>query len=188
MNLLKRLVSAPWRRRSILDEVRDLEGRDLTPEMRDAIAQVMDRLSPELSGSRLRSLRPAIVLAFARQAADGARRLKSDHWRSGAGENVGHEVLRANARALEAVRAVLATNPSKRRAPALILQALDRVTEAQRDSTTDGDGYGLATLHELRREIERLGPRPTVLETPPQERRGSSMTGSDTSSVRRGDP
>jgi len=162
---LLRTIFGPRRQRDILDEIREAEGRELTPELRDAIARVMETLTPELSRSRLRSLRPAIVLAFARQAADGARRLKSDYWRSDAGENVGQEVLRANGRALTAVKRVLATAPSKQRALPMILETLNALVDTQRSSPSDVDGYGLATLHELHRDIERLAPRAVRLDS-----------------------
>lgn len=156
MNLLKRLLFGARTGDRIVDQVTKVLGQAPSEAMITAIDKVATSLPVDLLGPRLAKHRPRIVLAFARQSIDGAERLKSSYWSSGGGENVGHEVLRANQRALKATQEALGAVRRKDRWLENILVAIEDLIEVQRKSPGDDDGYGAGTLHELRREIGSL--------------------------------
>lgn len=146
--------------RPIVDRVSDLLDRPPSADLVAAITATADRLTDARLGRRLRSLRPQLVLAFARQSADAAKRMSSAHWTSDRGRNVGLDVLQANEQALGLVLQVLVSRPAARRPLQTAIKALDGLIERRRGEPGDEDGYGLATLHEIRRDLALLdGPR-----------------------------
>jgi hypothetical protein len=64
------------------------------------------------------------------------------------------DVYFAHGRALAALKALAARRP---RDPLnALLKVLDDLMDAQRAAPGDDDGYGIATLGEIRRDVERL--------------------------------
>src|SRR5690606_272066 len=121
-----------------------------------AVEETARLLTPSTLGPGLRPLHPQLMLIFARQRADANARLASDHWRSGGGRNVGMDVLAAEGRARAVLLDVAARRPPSRRPLAEVLERRDALIEAQRAGPGDADGYGVATLHEIRRELAEL--------------------------------
>lgn len=144
------------RLRGLLRAAARANGAPLSPDLARAVEATAPALTPERLGPRLRPLRPQLVLAFARQRADADRRLASDHWRSGSGHNVGLDVRAAEARARALLLEVAARRPPSRRPLRETLERLDALIETQRAGPGDVVGYGLATLHELRRDLAEL--------------------------------
>jgi hypothetical protein len=122
--------------------------------LRAAIVETAAALTPKVLGPRFRPWRDELILIFARQLADATMRLSSSHWSSGGGRNVGMDVLQARGRALAALTALAGRRP--RDPLAALLAALDELMAAQRAAPGDDDGYGVATLGEIRRDVERL--------------------------------
>ena len=145
---------ARWSERRLVRRVSELLGEPLTPRLRTAILETGASLTPKVLGPRFRPYREELVLIFARQLADATLRLSSSHWSSGAGRNVGMDVLQAHGRALAALKGLAASRP--RDPLEALLKALDDLMAAQRTSAGDDDGYGIATLGEIRRDVERL--------------------------------
>jgi len=152
-----------WRLRALLREAALANGGALSPGLASAVEETARVLPPPLLGPRLRSLHPRLVLVFARQRADANARLASDHWSSGGGRNVGRDVLAAEGRARAVLVDVASRRPPYRRPLTEVLERLDALIEAQRAGPGDEDGYGLATLHEIRRELAAI----------PEQRRAS---------------
>ena len=98
----------------------------------------------------------AIESIFQRQVMDGERRLGDRHWQSGAGRNVGYDVLEATAAARRAVQPALAGSRTRRQALRRAIDYLDRLIERWRERPGDDDGYGIANLHEIRRDLAAL--------------------------------
>lgn len=150
----------PARSRPIVDRVSDLLDRPPSTDLVAAITTMAERLTDARLGPRLRSQRPQLVLAFARQSADAAKRMSSAHWTSDRGRNVGLDVLQATEQALGLVLHVLDSRPAARWPLRAAIEALDALIEPRRGEPGDDDGYGLATLHEIRRDLALLdGPR-----------------------------
>ena len=98
----------------------------------------------------------AIESIFQRQVMDGERRLGDRYWQSGAGRNVGYDVLEATAAARRAVQPALASSRTRRQALLRADDALDTLITGWRERPGDDDGYGIATLHEIRRDLAAL--------------------------------
>lgn len=98
----------------------------------------------------------AIESIFQRQVMDGERRLGDPHWQSGMGRNVGYDVLEATAAARRAVQPALAGSRTRRLAFLRADDALDALIARWRERPGDDDGYGIATLHEIRRDLAAL--------------------------------
>jgi hypothetical protein len=152
--LFRRRGAAPSR--PIVDRVSDLLDRPPSTDLVAAITAIADRLTDARLGPRLGSQRPQLVLAFARQSADAAKRMSSAHWTSDRGRNVGLDVLQANEQALGLFIQVLESRPPARRPLEAMIKALDALIERRRSEPGDDDGYGLATLHEIRRDLALL--------------------------------
>lgn len=153
MNLFHRLFRPG---RSITDRVADLMDEAPSAALVEAIGPAADALPDALLGKDLKGLRPQLVLVFARQAADGASRLASGYWTSDRGRNVGHDVLQAQAAALAVFRQVLGAGPGVHDPLLVAVDALDQLIDRHRGQPGDEDGYGLGTLHEIRRDLARL--------------------------------
>jgi hypothetical protein len=145
---------ARWSENRLVRRVTGLVPAPLSPELRAAVVQTGAGLTAKVLGPRFRPYRDELVLIFARQLADATRRLSSSHWSSGGGRNVGMDVYFAHGRALTALKALAARRP---RDPLnALLKVLDDLMDAQRAAAGDDDGYGIATLGEIRRDVERL--------------------------------
>lgn len=155
------MIFGRWSQDRLVRRVSALLAGPPPPGLRAAIIETGAALTPKALGPRFRPWREELVLIFARQLADAAMRLSSSHWSSGGGRNVGMDVLQARGRALAALKTLAAQRP---RDPLdSLLKALDELMIAQRASAGDDDGYGIATLGEIRRDVERLiaAARPT---------------------------
>ena len=119
-----------------------------TPAARVQDERATDTVSEELVA--------AIESVFQRQVMDGDRRLGDPHWQSGAGRNVGYDVLEATAAARREVEPALASSRTRRQALRRAIDYLDRLIERWRERPGDDDGYGIATLHEIRRDLAAL--------------------------------
>jgi hypothetical protein len=143
-----------WSESRLVRRIAGLVPTPLSPELRAAVVETGASLTAKVLGPRFRSYRDELVLIFARQLADATMRLSSSHWSSGGGRNVGMDVLQARGRALAALKTLAARRP---RDPLdALLRTLDELMIAQRASAGDDDGYGIATLGEIRRDVERL--------------------------------
>ena len=134
-----------WARRKRPRPSRDLEPTSAARSQREPAP---DPVSEELLA--------AIESIFQRQVMDGERRLGDRHWQSGAGRNVGYDVLEATAAARRAVQPALAGSRTRRQALRRAIDYLDRLIERWRERPGDDDGYGIATLHEIRRDLAAL--------------------------------
>ena len=134
-----------WARRK-----RPLPSRDLEPT---SAARSQREPAPDTVSEELLA---AIESIFQRQVMDGERRLGDRHWQSGAGRNVGYDVLEATAAARRAVQPALAGSRTRRQALRRAIDYLDRLIERWRERPGDDDGYGIATLHEIRRDLAAL--------------------------------
>jgi hypothetical protein len=119
-----------------------------TPAARVADERATDTVSEELVA--------AIESIFQRQITDGDRRLGDPHWQSGAGRNVGYDVLEATAAARRAVQPALAVSRTRHQLLRRAVDALDSLIAGWRERPGDDDGYGIATLHEIRRDLSAL--------------------------------
>jgi len=144
------------RLRALIAQVAALRGSALPPELEAAVAETARVLPARLLGPARRSLHAPLVMVFARQRADAGMRLASSYWSSNGGRNVGMDVLAAEGRARGVLLKVLKRRPRSRRLLADLVQSLDQVIVAQRRDAADQDGYGLATLHEIRRDLAEL--------------------------------
>lgn len=145
---------ARWSENRLVRRIAGLVPAPLSPELRAAVVETGAGLTAKVLGPRFRPYRDELVLIFARQLADATRRLSSSHWSSGGGRNVGMDVYFAQGRALAALKALAARRP---RDPLnALLKVLDDLMTAQRAAPGDDDGYGIATLGEIRRDVERL--------------------------------
>lgn len=143
-----------WRERGLVRRITGLVPAPLSPDLRTAIIETGASLTTKVLGPRFRAYRDELVLIFARQLADATRRLSSSHWSSGGGRNVGMDVYGAHGRALAALKALAAQRPQD--PLGALLGVLDDLMAAQRAAPGDDDGYGIATLGEIRRDVERL--------------------------------
>jgi hypothetical protein len=134
-----------WARRQRPRLSRDLEPK---PVVRVPREPATDTVSEELVA--------AIEGVFQRQVMDGERRLGDRHWQSGAGRNVGYDVLEATAAARRAVQPLLAVCRTRRQLLLRADDALDALIARWRERPGDDDGYGIATLHEIRRDLAAL--------------------------------
>lgn len=148
------VILARWRAERFLRRVYGLLSQPPSEGLRAAIAETAATLTAARLGPGLRTYREELVLIFARQLADGRMRLSSDHWSPGGGRNVGHDVLEAREAALTTLRRAVAARP--RGGLVELISALDAVIAARRATVRDDDGYGAATLGEIRRDLERL--------------------------------
>ncbi len=140
----------------LLAEVAVIKGKPLTAALEIAVVKTARALPLTALERRLRPLYPRLVLVFARQLEDANMRLSSSHWFSGGGRNVGMDVLEARARALELLLKASADRPRLRRPLSDTVDALDTLIVARRKGAGDPDGYGLATLHQIRRDLAEL--------------------------------
>lgn len=134
-----------WARRKRPRPSRNLEPK---PAVRDQREPAPDTVSEELVA--------AIESIFQRQVMDGERRLGDRYWQSGAGRNVGYDVLEATAAARRAVQTALAVSTTRRQVLRRAVDALDALITGWRERPGDDDGYGVATLHEIRRDLAAL--------------------------------
>lgn len=146
--------------RALLADITALRGGTLEPELAAAAPEIARVLPRSSLDGRTRRMHARLVLAFARQLADGNRRLASRYW-SANGRNVGMDVLQAEGRARAALLNVLAQRPPARRPMTETVAAVDALIVAQRNDPVDRDGYGLGTLHELRRDLAALAEEET---------------------------
>ncbi|WP_372706271.1 hypothetical protein [Brevundimonas sp.] len=144
------------RLRSLVETVALQTGEALSPALETAVIETAGILKPGALGRRLRPFYPRLVLIFARQRADGEARLASSHWSSGGGCNVGRDVLEAKAIAQGLLVRLLARRPASKRPFSEMVEALDTLIDARRNSDGDPDGYGLGTLHEIQRDMAEL--------------------------------
>lgn len=143
-----------WRERGLVRRITGLVPAPLSPDLRAAVVETGAGLTMKVLGPSFRPYRDELILIFAKQLADATRRLSSSHWSSGGGRNVGMDVYYAHGRALAALKALAAQRPLD---PLdALLKVLDDLMAAQRAAPGDEDGYGIATLGELRRDVERL--------------------------------
>ncbi len=150
------MILARWSQDRLVRRLSALMDGPPPEGLRAAIIETGETLTPRALGPRLRPYRDELILIFARQLADANRRLSSSHWASGSGRNVGHDVLRARHGALETLRRVAALRPPPRDPLGALLIALENLMTAHRQAPGDDDGYGIATLGEIRRDVERL--------------------------------
>lgn len=137
-----------WARRKTPRSTRVLE-----PAPADRVPGVQNRRSTDTVPVDLMA---AIDSIFQRQVMDGERRLGDPHWQSGTGRNVGYDVLEAAQAARGAVRTALAGSGDGGLDPGKAVDALDALIAAWRNRPGDDDGYGIATLHEIRRDLSAL--------------------------------
>ena len=145
-----------WAEDRLVRRVLGLMAGPAPEGLRSAIVATAAALSPGDLGPRFRPYRDELILIFARQLADANMRLSSSHWTSGSGRNVGHDVLRARQGALETLRRVAALKPPPRDPLGALLGALEDLMTAHRQAPGDDDGYGIATLGEIHRDLTRL--------------------------------
>ncbi len=147
----------PWKRRpSDLETVSALLDRPPSPRLSAAIEETARVLTQRRLGSGLASLRPRLILVFARQSADAAEKMASSYWTSDRGVNVGHDVFRAHQTALNTFLKVIDKRPQSRSALLDAVTAIDALIPAWRNAPGDADGYGIGTLHEIRRDLAAL--------------------------------
>lgn len=137
-----------WARRNRPRSTHDLEPTPADGASPVQAARATDTVSEELVA--------AIEGVFQRQVMDGDRRLGDSHWQSGAGRNVGYDVLEATAAARRAVQPLLAVCRTRRQLLRRAVDALDTLIARWRERPGDDDGYGIATLHEIRRDLAAL--------------------------------
>jgi hypothetical protein len=140
--------------RKVVDAVRHRAGPDASPGLLSGADAAARALPPSLLGPHLRDRRIDLCLIFARQAADAERRLASSYFSFGGGRNVGHDVRDAHDRALRVLVNTLTEKPGSGLAD--VLAAHDALIEVYRQHALDPDGYGVATLGEIRRDLEGL--------------------------------
>lgn len=122
--------------------------RRLAPDEAAAVRSMARALPRSLFGRELAFARAEVVWAMARQKVDGERRLADPR---GAG-GPGRAVAWAHMRGLGALQRGLAEGPAETAAER-IDGMLARLITAAREDPQDADGYGLATLHEMRWDI-----------------------------------
>lgn len=137
-----------WARRK-----RPRPSRDLEPTPADSVSPVQAERATDTVSEELVA---AIDSIFQRQVMDGQRRLGDPHWQSGAGRNVGYDVLDATEAARRAVQTALTVSRTRRQALLRADDALDSLITGWRERPGDDDGYGIATLHEIRRDLAAL--------------------------------
>lgn len=148
------MIFARWSQDRLVRRVSTLHDGPQPPGLRAAILETAAGLTPKALGPRFRPYRDELILIFARQLADATMRLSSSHWSSGGGRNVGMDVLQARGRALSALKALAVQRP--RDPLGALLNVLDDLMAAQRAAPGDDDGYGIATLGEIHRDVARL--------------------------------
>ena len=141
---------------SALEAVSALLTEPPSPRLAAAIESVGRELTEARLGKGLAGLRPRLILIFARQAEDAMRKLSDSYWRSDRGHNVGLDVDQAYRAALGAFLKVLDRRPRSRTPLLDTAAAVEALMPALRIEPADPDGYGLATLHEIRRDLARL--------------------------------
>jgi hypothetical protein len=101
-------------------------------------------------------LAAAIESIIQRQIMDGERRTGDPYWQSGGGRNVGYDVIRAAQDAERVVKTALAGSQTRDLALRRAVDALDAWIVRWREQPGDDDGFGIATLHEIRRDLAAL--------------------------------
>ena len=137
-----------WARRKKPRSSRDLGPKPVGTVSRVQAERATDTVSEELVA--------AIDSILQRQVMDGERRLGDPHWQSGAGRNVGYDVLEATEASRRAVQTALAVSRTKRQVLHRAVDALDALIVRWRERPGDDEGYGIATLHEIRRDLSAL--------------------------------
>ena len=140
--------------RKVVEAVRLRAGPEASPGLLSGAEAAARVLTLSLLGPQLRDQRIDLCLIFARQAADAERRLASSYFAFGGGRNVGHDVLDAHNRALRVLTNTLMEKPGSGLAE--VLAAHDGLVRVYRQHALDPDGYGAATLGEIRRDLEDL--------------------------------
>jgi hypothetical protein len=141
---------------SALEAVSALLKGPPSPQLVGAIESVARELTEARLGKGLAHLRPRLILVFARQAEDAARKLSDSYWRSDQGHNVGIDVDRAYRAGLGAFLNVLDRRPRSKSPLQDAVAAIAALEPPLRIAPADPDGYGLATLGEIERDLTRL--------------------------------
>jgi hypothetical protein len=144
------------RRPSALEAVSALLDAPPPPRLAAAVEEVARVLSEQRLGRAFAGHRPRLILIFARQSADAAMRLSSSHWVSDGGHNVGRDILQAYGAALGAFLAVLDRRPQSKTPLLDAALAREALMTDWRTREDDPDGYGIATLGEIRRDLATL--------------------------------
>jgi hypothetical protein len=144
------------RRPTALEAVSALLDAPPSPRLAAAVEEVARVLTEARLGPALVGRRPQLILAFARQSADAAMRLSSSHWASDGGHNVGRDVFQAYGAALGAFLGVVDRRPRGRTPLLDAVLAIEGLIPVWRAAPGDPDGYGVATLHEIRRDLAAL--------------------------------
>ncbi|QTN19227.1 hypothetical protein HZ989_13540 [Brevundimonas sp. AJA228-03] len=127
-----------------------------SPRLAAAIEAVGRTLTEKRLGKGLGRLRPRLILIFARQSEDATRKLSDSYWTSDRGHNVGIDVYHAYGNALAAFLVVLDRRPRSKTPLLDAAAAIEALMPPMRIEPADPDGYGLATLHEIRRDLASL--------------------------------
>lgn len=127
-----------------------------SPRLAGSIEQVAEKLTEVRLGKGLVQLRPQLILIFARQSEDAARRLSDSYWTSDRGHNVGKDVYKAYSAALGAFLIVLDHRPRSKTPLLHAIAAIEALKAPLRIEPADPDGYGLATLGEIQRDLSGL--------------------------------
>ena len=144
------------RQPSDLDAVSALLTEPPSPRLAAAIESVARELTEARLGQGLAGLRPRLILIFARQSEDASRRLSDSHWTSDQGHNVGRDVYDAYRSALGTFLIVLDRRPRSKTPLQETIDAIEARKPPLRIAPADPDGYGLATLGEIQRDLSRL--------------------------------
>lgn len=148
-------------RRSLHEAQREaIEASTKPPasRLKSAIKDTASVLGAPLAKGTLRRLRGPIILILARQLADANERLGSSYWSGPDGHNVGRDVLRAYAIAVEAVRGTASDTAGPSGSLEAVVDSIAQHAEDYRSRAGDPDGYGSATLGEIERDLRQLLP------------------------------
>lgn len=141
---------------SALEAVSALLTGPPSPQLAEAIEVVGRELTQDRLGQGLAGLRPRLILIFARQSEDATRKLSDSHWRSDRGHNVGTDVHHAYAAALGTFVNVLDRRPRSRTPLQDAVADIEALKPPMRVAPADPDGYGLATLGEIQKDLTAL--------------------------------
>jgi len=141
---------------SALEAVSALLTGPPSPRLAEGIDAVARELTQARLGKGLARLRPQLILTFARQSEDAARRLSDSYWTSDRGHNVGQDGYYAYRAALGVFLKVLDRRPRSKTPLQDTVAAIEALKPPLRIEPADPDGFGLATLGEIQRDLSRL--------------------------------